>query len=128
MMKTTRSTQRIPFVLTTAYILFSLFANSQASKATDAKKPIDFTRDIRPILSDNCFSCHGPDEHNRKAKLRLDTKEGLFSPHDGGSIVKPGNLTESEMIQRIISTEKDEVMPPPETNKKLKLALLRNIN
>jgi mono/diheme cytochrome c family protein len=120
MMKTTRSTQRIPFVLTTAYILVSLSWSSPVLKAADTKKPIDFNRDIRPILSDNCFSCHGPDEHNRKAKLRLDTKEGLFSPHDGGSIVKPGNLSESEMIQRIISTEKDEVMPPPETNKKLK--------
>lgn len=100
--------------------LVSLVSGSSPVDAADAKKPIDFNRDIRPILSDNCFSCHGPDEHNRKAKLRLDTKDGLFSPHDGGHVVKPGSLEESELLQRLVATEKDEVMPPPESNKKLK--------
>ncbi|MFM7131371.1 MAG: DUF1549 domain-containing protein, partial [bacterium] len=99
--------------------LIVVFAAIQAVKAAEPTKAIDFNRDIRPILSDNCFSCHGPDEQNRKAKLRLDTKDGLLSSHDG-HIVKPGKLDESELFQRIVSTEKDEVMPPPETNKHLK--------
>ncbi len=104
-----------------------LLVAAPATKAAEPSKGIDFNRDIRPILSDNCFSCHGPDEQNRKAKLRLDTKDGLFKSHDG-EIVKPGQLTESELFQRIVSTEKDEVMPPPETNKRLKpeqVALVR---
>lgn len=107
--------------------LLVLFAAFQSVKAAEPTKAIDFNRDIRPILSDNCFSCHGPDEQKRKAKLRLDTKEGLLVSHDG-EIVKPGKLDESELFQRIVSTEKDEVMPPPETNKHLKteqVALIR---
>ncbi len=120
MMKTTRSRRRIQFVFSAAFGLICLCRSGALANAAEPKKPIDFNRDIRPILSDNCFSCHGPDEKQRKSKLRLDTQSGLFSPHDGGLIVKPGNLTESEIFQRITSTDKDEVMPPPETNKKLK--------
>lgn len=92
---------------------------SVVSQAADPQKPIDFNRDIRPILSDNCFSCHGPDEQQRKAKLRLDTKDGLFLSSEG-TIVKPGKIDESEIYQRLIASDKDEVMPPPESNKTLK--------
>lgn len=92
---------------------------ASASRAADPPKHVDFDRDIRPIFSDNCYSCHGPDENKRKAKLRLDTKDGLFKSADG-SIVKPGNIDESEIYQRLIAADTDEVMPPPKSNKTLK--------
>ncbi|MEP6668442.1 MAG: PSD1 and planctomycete cytochrome C domain-containing protein [Chthoniobacter sp.] len=81
---------------------------------------VDFNRDIQPILSENCYHCHGPDEHARKAKLRLDRKECAYGKNeDGRSIVAPGKPDDSELISRIFSTDKDEVMPTPKSNRKL---------
>ena len=88
--------------------------------ASAAEKRIDFNRDVRPILSDNCFQCHGPDKNKRKADLRLDTRDGLFSKIDDVFPVVPGKPEESDVVARITSTEKDETMPPPKANKKLK--------
>lgn len=83
--------------------------------------PINFSRDILPILSDNCYSCHGPDEKARKAKLRLDTREGAFakSKSPGLHIIKPGDASKSELIQRLITTDEKELMPPPSSARKL---------
>ena len=78
---------------------------------------IDFGRDIRPILSDKCFFCHGPDEEERKAKLRLDTKADAFANKDGIAAFVAGDLDQSEAWHRIISDDPDDVMPPPEVNK-----------
>ena len=75
------------------------------------RQPIDFNRDIRPMLSANCFACHGPDEGHREADLRLDVREAAI---DWGAIV-PAAADESEMIRRILSDDPDEVMPPPHT-------------
>src|SRR5205809_6048944 len=81
---------------------------------------IDFNRDIRPILSDNCFKCHGPDEKERKAKLRLDLKEEALKPAKSGDYpIVPGDLTKSKLFERITSRDPDELMPPPKTGKKL---------
>ncbi len=80
---------------------------------------IDYTRDIRPILSENCYHCHGPDEGSRKGKLRLDTKEGLSSKHKDIIPFKPGSLEDSEAWERINSTDADEQMPPPDSHRKL---------
>src|SRR3954465_1509216 len=80
---------------------------------------IDYTRDIRPILSDNCYSCHGPDEAERKAKLRLDTREGLFNQHEDVTPFVPGKLETSEAWTRIISTDPEEIMPPPKSHRTL---------
>ncbi len=80
---------------------------------------IDYNRDIRPILSDTCYTCHGPDEKERKAKLRLDTKEGLFSLHEDITPVVPGKLDASESWLRINSTDEEEIMPPPKSHRKL---------
>src|SRR4051812_44570583 len=78
-----------------------------------------FSRDILPILSDNCFSCHGPDEKARKAKLRLDIKEGAFRVKDDVHVVVPGKSSKSELYRRLTSRDPDDVMPPPKSTRKL---------
>ena len=81
---------------------------------------IDFNRDIRPILSNNCFKCHGPDENNREAGLRLDIREAAISPLDSGSTaITPSKPDESELVARIESNDPDVMMPPPSSNKHL---------
>lgn len=80
---------------------------------------VDFARDVRPILSDKCFSCHGPDEEHRKAKLRLDLREDAFAEKDGVTAFHEGALDKSEAWLRIDSTDPDEVMPPEEEKKPL---------
>ena len=88
-----------------------------AIQATDPQ--LAFNRDIRPILSENCFSCHGFDEKARKAKLRLDLPEEATREHKGGTPIVPGDLAKSEVWQRIISDDPDDVMPPPKSHLKL---------
>ena len=90
-----------------------------ATLASAAEK-VGFNRDIRPILSDKCFHCHGPDAKTREADLRLDTREGLFSEIDDIFPVVPGHPEKSEVLVRVLSHDKDEQMPPPKTNKTLK--------
>ena len=85
--------------------------------APTAVDRVDFSFQIRPLLSDRCFRCHGPDASKRKAKLRLDTREGAFKEiEDGWAIVKPGDPGTSELIRRINSDYEDDVMPPPESH------------
>jgi len=90
---------------------------------------VEFNRDIRPLLSENCYKCHGPDAKAREAKLRFDTKEGLFAPLDEGKLtVVPGNIAKSELWKRVTTTERDDKMPPAKSGKKLtprEIALLR---
>ena len=82
---------------------------------------VDFNRDVRPILSDNCFTCHGPDTAKRKAGLRLDEKDSAFGKAESGEIaIVPGDPDKSELLRRVVSTDKDEQMPPPKEHKKLK--------
>ncbi|GAB5445097.1 MAG: PSD1 and planctomycete cytochrome C domain-containing protein [Fuerstiella sp.] len=80
---------------------------------------IDFNRDVRPILSDACFACHGPDAGQRQADLRLDLQEGLFRTVDGVTIVHPGQPDHSELLHRVLSDDPDVVMPPPDQARKL---------
>jgi hypothetical protein len=103
-------------VITPFFLLTAL-----AAPAAAAGK-LDFNRDIRPILSDNCFACHGFDAKKRKADLRLDTPEGAYAAIEGVFPIKPGDPAASSILQRALSTDEDEVMPPPETNKKLTAA------
>ena len=85
-----------------------------------AAEPIGYNRDIRPILSDNCFGCHGPDDHARQAGLRLDVRQPDAPPTDSGlAAIVHGKPEESELIARIVSDDPDLVMPPPQSNKKL---------
>jgi hypothetical protein len=87
--------------------------------ATPAARAIEFNRDIRPILSDACFACHGFDPKSRKAKLRLDAPEGAFAERNGVTPIKPFELQGSELWRRVSSTDADVVMPPPDSKKKL---------
>ena len=95
----------------------SLLLVATGLMAADAK--LDFNRDIRPILSDNCFACHGFDAKKRKADLRLDTPEGATAINDGVQAIKPGDPEGSELIKRLLTKDPEEVMPPPESHKKL---------
>jgi mono/diheme cytochrome c family protein len=90
-----------------------------AGLAADGEGAPDFVREVRPILSEHCFACHGFDEHDRKAGLRLDTYEGATVGGRGGAAMVPGKPEESELIFRITTTDKGEVMPPPEVHKEL---------
>ena len=107
-----------------AVLLFMLSALGGARAA----ETIDFARDIRPILSDNCFTCHGPDKRARKADLRLDSKAGAFADRDGGPVIKPGEPDESELWRRITAVDRSERMPPEASKRSLtqpQIALIR---
>ncbi|MBA4020190.1 MAG: hypothetical protein C0483_23770 [Pirellula sp.] len=98
---------------------------------TTAAKPVakvDFNRDISPILSNNCFYCHGPDPKHREADLRLDRRDEAVKLRDGHAAIVPGKPELSELVARITSTDADVQMPPPDSNKKLtpkQIALLK---
>ncbi|MBM3823911.1 MAG: DUF1553 domain-containing protein [Verrucomicrobia bacterium] len=80
---------------------------------------VDYGRDVQPILADNCYQCHGPDENARKAKLRLDTQEGALTPQEGKSAIVAGNPAASALVARITSKDPEERMPPAESHRKL---------
>ena len=86
----------------------------------DESAGVDFSREILPVLSDNCFECHGPDGAKRKAGLRLDQHEGALKELESGAKgVVPGDIDASAIVGRILSSDPDERMPPPETGKNL---------
>ncbi len=85
-----------------------------------AGQAVDFQRDIRPILSDRCFSCHGPDEGGRDSDLRLDSAEEAYKDLGGYSAIVPGDVDASEMIALIHSRDRKERMPPPKSGLELK--------
>jgi hypothetical protein len=86
--------------------------------ARAAEQALGYNRDVRPILSDNCFACHGPDKGNRKAKLRLDLREDAIAKE----AFVPGKPDESELVKRLFTTNEDDVMPPADSHKKLSTA------
>ncbi|HAM73430.1 MAG TPA: hypothetical protein DCM86_17490, partial [Verrucomicrobiales bacterium] len=98
--------------------LSALLVASSAAGAPSAK--LDFNFSVRPLLSDRCYTCHGPDEKARKAKLRLDTVEGLRGKtRDGVPIVVPGSHAASDLWRRLVTTNADDLMPPAESHLKL---------
>ena len=101
------STRRRPLIL-----LAALFAGGlQAVEAPD------FSRDILPLLSDNCFACHGPDEGHRKAKLRLDLRDAALIGTKGRPAIVPGDLTKGTLLERLTTSDPDELMPPAEAHR-----------
>ena len=93
-------------------VLTSAFAAEEA-----LPEKVDFNKHIRPIFSNKCFACHGPDEKQREVNLRLDTKEGAFADRDGKKIIVPGKPDESELIRRVTTDDPKERMPLKKTNK-----------
>jgi hypothetical protein len=104
--------------------MFAIVLATSVRSARSAEPPIpariEFNRDVRPILSDNCFHCHGLDKNARKAELRLDIREGAIKAAESGQIpIVPGRPEASELARRISSELPDEIMPPPDSNKTL---------
>ena len=111
--------------------LFSASRLLLALACTAAPAPaqtVDFNRDVRPILSENCFKCHGFDPGTRKAGRRLDTRDGALAEKDGVRAIVPGKLSESDLSARIHSTDKDEQMPLPKSGKKLTPAQIATLD
>ncbi|MEW6129734.1 MAG: DUF1553 domain-containing protein [Acidobacteriota bacterium] len=104
------------FILACLISIGVFAALPRTSANTTTNKPIDFNRDVRPILSDNCFTCHGPDDKKRMAELRLDTKEGVFA---SGGVIVSGNAAKSRLYQRISATDLMMRMPPVDSGHKL---------
>ncbi len=100
-----------------AALVFSAWPSGLVAGENSIK--VDFARDIRPLLSDNCFACHGPDSKKRKADLRLDTREGAFADLDGTTAIVHGKPNDSELVSRIITDDEDDLMPPPDSGKTL---------
>ncbi|MCH2212421.1 MAG: PSD1 and planctomycete cytochrome C domain-containing protein [Fuerstiella sp.] len=102
-------------------ILICLLILSPAGTSAEVTHSgVDFSRDILPLLSDNCFKCHGPDEANRQAELRLDKHESAVTALASGlTAVVPGNSGDSELFVRVSSDDPDLKMPPPDSGKKL---------
>ena len=92
-----------------------VIALAGSALAADVNPRLGYNRDVRPILSDNCFACHGPDKNKRKGKFRLDERESALQKE----AFIPGKADESELVKRIFSSDPKEMMPPPESNKKL---------
>eukprot|EP00913_Durusdinium_trenchii_P008903 g8369.t1 len=122
MEKTTRDRT----ILGGAAAILLLFAGTAstapaADRAQATKRPatIDFNRDIRPILSDKCFACHGPDKAHRKAELRLDIEADAKKKRDDHYVVVPGKPADSALVKRITSRDENVRMPPPEAKKPL---------
>ena len=99
---------------------FCVFLMLGSSLFATGSEVLNFNRDIRPILSDKCFTCHGIDEDSREAKLRLDTPEGAFrKKRRGKAALVAGKPDESELWLRIISDDEDKMMPPLDSRKTL---------
>ncbi len=101
-------------------IVMALACKTLAAQGSVAPPhPVDFNRDIRPILSDTCFTCHGPDAGQRQADLRLDTQDGLFADRGDYRIVVPGDTSKSKLFERISAANEALRMPLPQSGKKL---------
>src|SRR5271170_5914334 len=97
----------------------SALVSAGAATTTTSSPAPDFQRQVRPILSDNCFRCHGPDKGNRMADLRLDVREGAFAERKNGFVIAPGKPADSLIIKRITSDDPAFRMPPAMSHKTL---------
>src|SRR6185436_15619289 len=101
-------------------ILVATATSGLAASTKQPSKAVDFNRDIRPILSENCYACHGPDSEKRKAGLRLDKKEAALDElKSGNHAIVPANVAKSALVSRVTTTDEDDRMPPLKTGKHL---------
>jgi hypothetical protein len=118
-MRATRPYGAIFLSVTVGLSLFP-FGASAADSPKKATPHVDFNRDIRPILSENCYKCHGPDDGARKAKLRFDIRAEALKPAKSGEIpIVPGSLEKSQLVSRITASDADDRMPPIKSGKTL---------
>jgi mono/diheme cytochrome c family protein len=119
----------LPRVFAVLFLLGLAAGTTVWAAAAPKPRELSYNEHIQPILAENCFHCHGPDSGTRKGKLRLDRAADATQPRgDREAAIKPGNVKESPVIERILSTDSEEQMPPPESHKKLKpeeIALLQ---
>ncbi|MCH2200624.1 MAG: PSD1 and planctomycete cytochrome C domain-containing protein [Fuerstiella sp.] len=100
-------------------IAVAAFVCCLAPGPAESAETLNFSRDVRPLLSDHCFSCHGPDEEQRMADLRLDQSEDYFKDRNGHQVLDPEDPTRSTLLERITAKDPDLRMPPPAANKPL---------
>ena len=106
--------EEVNIAVITRSILLAVAASLAASADAAAAEPVNFNRDVRPILSDKCFHCHGPDPETREAGLRLDVRDEAMQELDSGSVaIVPGKPDASELITRVAVGDDDAAMPPP---------------
>ena len=103
----------LPTLKPASLLALATLVTTTVARADDAAAPVDFNRDIRPILSENCYHCHGPDAEAREGDLRLDVEA------DAAAALSPGNLGGSEVWHRLSTTDRDELMPPPKSKRRL---------
>lgn len=104
-------------------VLLVSLSLSSTGRAADTVPPVDFNRDVKPLLSDRCFTCHGPDEAGRKAGLRLDTPDGAFAQLDDDLwVIRPRDLERSELVYRVTTDDEDDLMPPTDSHLNLSAA------
>jgi uncharacterized protein DUF1553/uncharacterized protein DUF1549/cytochrome c len=118
--------QPMPFFPSLSRVIFA-GAAFLASASLAAPATVDFNRDIQPILSENCYQCHGPDKGNRKGDLRLDVEKDAKARHDDATPIIPQHSAESELIRRILTREADDLMPPAKSHKKLTAAQIETL-
>src|SRR5438067_10180529 len=100
-------------------VALAALAGSKTAAAGPEARSVEFNRDIRPMLADNCFACHGPDKNQRKVDLRLDSEEGARADRDGKTPLVPGKPEQSELYRRITNQNETRRMPPAKFGKKL---------
>ncbi len=103
------------------FVIFALISclSLDHGSLADEVKTVNFSREVRPLLSDTCFHCHGPDEKQRVSDFRLDTKEGAFTQLGDDQSIVAGNASNSELVRRITSDDPDYQMPPPNADRRL---------
>ena len=105
-----------------------LLLSGLLAESAPAAEKVSFARDVRPLLSNTCFKCHGPDENKRQAELRLDTEEGILGEADSGeTIVVPGKPKQSEIWRRLTHPDLEQRMPPVQAGKPLSADALATI-
>ncbi|MGE4003380.1 MAG: DUF1549 domain-containing protein, partial [Planctomycetaceae bacterium] len=106
-------------VLVVTALTTSSFLVGSGINAGEPASSVRFNRDVRPILSDKCFQCHGPDTAARQADLRLDDRENIVHRPNGAALIEPGHPERSELFRRVMNEDPDERMPPPDSGKSL---------
>ncbi|MDE0556377.1 MAG: hypothetical protein OXI24_19360, partial [Candidatus Poribacteria bacterium] len=118
-MKTVNNTIPLSIMLVCFCLAVLGVSSVSAEESESTQATVDYNLDVRPILADNCFACHGPDAKTREANLRFDTKAGAFSEPSGYPVIVPGKPGESELYLRVASNVDNYRMPPAGFNKTL---------